>query len=230
MPPSRHRRRQAASREQRRTQPAAIGGGFNSLWLRISYAAIAVIFIAALLISVVIYLLLYLLGGGTGSADGYVEGIGEQLDVADSREHFPDTISISAVNPDGYTVPPTSGRHWNGWVSCGFYTDPVPDERIVHNMEHGNIIVHYNLPDAAQVAELRDAYDAIGQTTAWGVARPYDRIPAGTVALTTWGVRDGPMNGVDQGRIERFFEAYSGKLGPEFPNGAPCTQGGVMSP
>ncbi len=229
MPPSRHRRRQAASREQRRTQPAAIGGGFNSKWLLAAFALIAVIFIVALLVPVVLPLLGGP-GGGTGSADGYVDGIGEQLDVEDSREHFPDTISISAVNPDGYTVPPTSGRHWNGWVSCGFYTDPVPDERIVHNMEHGNIIVHYNLPDAAQVAELRDAYDAIGQTTAWGVARPYDQIPVGTVALTTWGVRDGPMNGVDQGRIERFFEAYSGKLGPEFPNGAPCTQGGVMSP
>ena len=229
MPPSRHRRRQAASREQRRTQPVATGGGFNSKWLLAAFALIAVVFIVALLVPVVLPLLGGP-GGGTGSADGYVEGIGEQLDVAESREHFPDTISISAVNPDGYTVPPTSGRHWNGWVQCGFYTDPVPDERIVHNMEHGNIIVHYNLPDAAQVAELRDAYDAIGQTTAWGVARPYDQIPVGTVALTTWGVMDGPINGVDQERIERFFEAYSGKLGPEFPNGAPCTQGGVMSP
>ena len=229
MPPSRHRRRSAASREQRRTQPVATGGGFNSPWLRIAYAAIAVIFIAALLVGVVIYAIPQF-GGGTGSADGYVEGIGEQLEVADSRQHFPDTISITAVNPDGYTVPPTSGPHWDGWVSCGFYTAPVPDERIVHNMEHGNIIVHYNLPDAAQMAELRDAYDAIGQTSTWGVARPYDQIPAGTVALTTWGVRDGPMDGVDAARLERFFEAYSGKLGPEFPNGAPCTQGGVMSP
>lgn len=229
MPPSRHRRRSAASREQRRTQPVATGGGFNSKWLLAAFAIIAIIFVVALLVPVVLPLLGNP-GGGTGSADGYVEGIGEQLEVGDSQQHFPDTISITAVDPDGYTVPPTSGPHWDGWVRCGFYTDPVPDERIVHNMEHGNIIVHYNLPDAAQVAELRDAYDAIGQTGVWGVARPYDQIPAGTVALTTWGVRDGPMDGVDAARLERFFEAYSGKLGPEFPNGAPCTQGGVMSP
>ena len=229
MPPSRHRRRRAASREQRRTQPIASGGGFNSLWLRIAYAAIAVIFIGALLIGIVIYAI-PLGGGGTGSADGYVDGVGEQLAVPDDRGHFPDTLSITAVNPDGYTVPPTSGQHWNGWVSCGFYTAAVPDERIVHNMEHGNIIVHYNLPDPAQVDELRDAYDSIGETGSWGVARPYDAIPEGTIALTTWGVRDGPMEGIDRERMAQFFELYSGKLGPEFPNGAPCTQGGVMGP
>ena len=97
-------------------------------------------------------------------------------------------------------------------------------------MEHGNIIVHYNLSDDTQVDELASAFDGIGLTNLWGVARPYMEIPEGTVALTTWGVVDGPMDGVIPERIERFFDAYSGKLGPEFPNGAPCTQGGVMSP
>ena len=229
MPPSRHRRRRAASREQRRTQPTASGGGFNSKWLLVAFATIAIVFVLALLTPVVLPLLGGL-GGGTGSADGYVDGIGEQLAAPDDRGHFPDTLTITSVNPDGYTIPPTSGQHWNGWVSCGFYTAPVPDERIVHNMEHGNIIVHYNLPDPAQVDELRAAYDSIGETARWGVARPYDAIPEGTIALTTWGVRDGPMDTIDRERMARFFENYSGKLGPEFPNGAPCTQGGVMSP
>ena len=198
-------------------------------------AVIGVIaFVGALIIGIVIYAIP--LGGGndgsgsTGDTDGYVGGIGMLIEISDDRGHFPDTLSITSVNPDGYTIPPTSGQHWNGWVSCGFYTAPVPDERIVHNMEHGNIIVHYNLPDPAQVDELRAAYDSIGETERWGVARPYDQIPEGTIALTTWGVRDGPMDTIDRERMARFFESYSGKLGPEFPNGAPCTQGGVMSP
>ena len=245
MPPSRHRRRRAANRNQRRTPPIATGGGFRNRWLLFAFAAIAVLFIAALLVPVVLPLNF---GGGpdAGSADGYVDGVGESVAVADSREHFPENITITDVNPDGYTVPPTSGRHWNGWVSCGFYREPVPDERIVHNMEHGNIIVHYNLADPAQVDELADAFDDIGLTNLWGVARPYnpgeELFPEGSIALTTWGVRDmwnvREVNdadnyrivGIDQERIERFFDAYSGKLGPEFPNGAPCTQGGVMNP
>ncbi len=228
MPPSRHRRRPADRRGRRRTPPVAPGGGFRSKWLLVSFAAIAVLFIAALLVPVA--LPLNFGGSGQGSADGYVEGIGQQVAVAASRQHFPETISITAVDPDGYTVPPTSGQHWNGWVQCGFYRDPVPDERIVHNMEHGNIIVHYNLADSTQVDQLAQVFDDIGLTNLWGVARPYAEIPVGTVALTTWGVVDGPMDGIDRDRIERFFEAYSGKLGPEFPNGAPCTQGGVMNP
>ena len=245
MPPSRHRRLPADRRGRRRTPPVAASGGFRNRWLIIAFGVIAVLFIVALLVPAVIP---NFGGGGRsgGSADGYVDGIGEQLSVAASRDHFPDTVNITAVNPDGYTVPPTSGQHWNGWVQCGFYRDPVPDERIVHNMEHGNIIVHYNLADDAQIDELAGAFDAIGLTNLWGVARPYqpgeDLFPEGTIALTTWGVRDTwnvrqvddannyQIIGIDQDRIERFFDAYAGKLGPEFPNGAPCTQGGVMSP
>lgn len=228
MPPSRHRRRRSA-RAQRRTPPIATGGGFRSRWLLFSFAAIAGLFIIALLVPVV--LPVNFGGTGQGEASEYVEGIGEEVEIALSRDHFPDTMQIQNVVPDGYlTTPPTSGRHWNGWVQCGFYTSQVPDERIVHNMEHGNIILSYNLTDQAQIDELEEAFDDIGLTNAWGVARPYDQIPEGTIYLTTWGVIDGPMNVVDKDRIEQFFEAYSGKLGPEFPNGAPCTTGGVMDP
>ena len=228
MPPSRHRRRSAARRSQRRTPPIASGGGFRNRWLLFAFAAIAVLFILALLIPV---LPINFGGGGQGEASEYVEGIGVQAEVSASREHFPDMLSIGQVVPEGYlTTPPTSGRHWNGWVQCGFYTDPVPDERIVHNMEHGNIVVSYNLTDQAQIDELEEAFDDIGLANNWGVARPYDEIPKGTIYLTTWGVVDGPMHEVDKERIERFFDAYSGKLGPEFPNGAPCTTGGTMNP
>ena len=228
MPPSRHRRRSAARRSQRRTPPIAVSGGFRSRWLLFAFAAIAGLFIIALLVPVVIPTF----GGpGQGEASEYVEGIGAEVEIADSREHFPDNFEISQIVPDGYlTTPPTSGRHWGQWVSCGFYTQPVPDERIVHNMEHGNIIVSYNLTDQEQIDELREVFDDIGLTNTWGVARPYSEIPEGTIYLTTWGVIDGPMAGVEPDRIKQFFEAYSGKLGPEFPNGAPCTTGGTMNP
>ena len=258
MPPSRHRRLPADRRGRRRTPPIATTGGFRSRWLLIAFGVIAVLFIVALLVPAVVPNFGGIGRGGTGSADGYVEGIGQALEIADSRDHFPDTFTIAEINPDGYTVPPTSGQHWDGWVQCGFYREAVPDERIVHNMEHGNIIVSYNLADPDQIEELAKAFDDIGMTNLWGVARPYQPVdedgnalldedgneafPEGTIALTTWGVRDQwnvrevddadnyRIVGVDKDRIERFFEAYSGKLGPEFPNGAPCTQGGVMSP
>ena len=174
-------------------------------------------------------------GGGQGRADGYVQGIGTEVETSEDRTHFADNFTITDVTDgEGYsTTPPTSGRHWNGWAACGFYgpDQPLPDERIIHNMEHGNIVVSYNFSDPDQIAELEDVFDSIGRTNLWGVARFYDQIPEGTVALTTWGVIDGPMDGIQKDRIEQFFEAYSGTLSPEFPNsGAPCTTGGVMNP
>jgi len=194
---------------------------------------IAVLFIVALLVPAV--LPLNFGGGGQGSADGYVQGIGVAVDTSEDRTHFADTFTIDQVTGgEGYsTTPPTSGRHWDGWAACGFYgpDQPLPDERIIHNMEHGNIIVSYNFSDPDQISELEDVFDSIGRTNLWGVARFYDQIPEGTVALTTWGVIDGPMDGIQQDRIEQFFEAYSGILSPEFPNsGTPCTTGGVMNP
>ena len=142
-----------------------------------------------------------------------------------SRDHFPSQMKITDVIPEGYsTVPPTSGRHWGAWSDCGFYNHPLPDELLVHNLEHGNIIVSYNLASDAEVAELRAAVEAIPLAREFAIVRRYLAIPEGMVALTAWGVLD-RMDGVDPDRIARFFEDYPGNTGPEFANGLPCTTG-----
>ena len=88
------------------------------------------------------------------------------------------------------------------------------DERIVHNLEHGNIVVSYNLASEEEVDRLRDALESIGKNAIWGVARSYDKIPSGTVALAAWGVLD-TMQEVDEYRLKTFFDTYSGAMGPE---------------
>ena len=261
MPPSRHQRRSASRRSAarrsqarrstarnaesprssapRRTQPISTGANRSRTrrWLYlIASSLIALLVIASFAIGGIP-------GGGGGDDDiGYasehVRGIGEEVaNVTASRDHFPDGDLITQHVPEGYlTTPPTSGRHWGKWVSCGFFTDPVPDENIVHNMEHGNIILSYNLAEQTQIDELRQAFDDIDLTEFWGVARPYDVIDEGAIALTTWGIIDqwsvsDDIAGVDKPRIARFFKAYSGRLSPEFPDvGRRCTSGGSMSP
>jgi hypothetical protein len=111
-------------------------------------------------------------------------------------------------------IPPTSGEHWPRWADCGFYTEDLPDERIVHNLEHGNIVVSYNFANPALVTELKDGLEDLEEFEDWGVARPYDKIEDGQVVLTAWG-RMLPMRGVRSGEIQQFFEAYAGELGPE---------------
>ncbi len=148
-----------------------------------------------------------------------------RVEAMPSRDHFPPQLKITDVIPTGYsTVPPTSGRHWGAWSDCGFYNHPLPDELLVHNLEHGNIIVSYNLDGDAEVAELRAAVEAIPLAREYAIVRRYLAIPEGMVALTTWGVLD-RMEGVDPARIARFFADYPGNTGPEFANGLPCTTG-----
>ncbi len=146
-------------------------------------------------------------------------------EVMQSRRHFPRPSKFTDIFPTGYnTVPPTSGPHWSQWSNCGFFTHNLPDELLVHNLEHGNIIVSYNFTDAARTEALRAALSTIPLAEEFAIARRYDAIPEGMVAITAWGVLD-RMMGVDAERIAKFFRDYPGNTGPEFPNGLPCTTG-----
>ncbi len=126
-----------------------------------------------------------------------------------TRNHRPEGRSV-----DYNTTPPTSGDHWDTPQGCGFYEDGLPDERITHNLEHGNVVVSYNLPIESDVQALKSAVEGIGLANVWGIARSYGEIEPGTVALAAWGVLD-IMQGVHRDRIITFFESYSGALGPE---------------
>jgi len=122
------------------------------------------------------------------------------------------------------SIPATSGNHWAQWSQCGFFEEGLPDERIVHNLEHSNIVVSYNLTSPEEVQQLRDVMDGIGLAQVLGVTRFYDKIPEGTVALSAWGVLD-TIKGVDKDRIKRFFDTYAGRIGPEKNQqgiGIPC--------
>ena len=151
----------------------------------------------------------------TGSSSGeYVEGVGVQQDLMSTGAGGLNTHVDNDQTVEYSTSPATSGDHWATPISCGFYEDGLSDERIVHNLEHGNIVVSYNLASEEEVDRLRDALESIGKNAIWGVTRSYDKMPSGTVALAAWGVLD-TMQEVDEDRIKTFFDTYSGALGPE---------------
>ena len=185
-------------------------------------AALGAVMIAAVVVVLVVY------GQGANRGVGqYSPGVGVEVDIADSRRHFSADQVITDVSADGYSVPPTSGRHWGRWMPCGFYRTAVPDERIVHNLEHGHVAVHYNFSDEVRVDDLETTLNDLDGFKRWGLARPYDAVPAETVWMTVWGVMEGPLKDGEWesgARFRRFFDAYAGVMGPEFPNGAPCRE------
>ena len=214
MPPSRHRRnRRPRNLEVPRTTTRS--GGTNKLVL-IASIIIAVLVIGGFAVPTILDSLNSPSQISLGSADAYVDGVGEKQEIMRTKSHV-DLNNDSADDDVTYsTVPPTSGDHWSSPSRCGFYRGHVPDETIVHNMEHSNIIINYNLPNEADVDALEEVYNAMdeGWRNHFTVARVYEEIAPGQVALSTWGVLD-IMDGVDQDRIQEFYEHYVGRLGPE---------------
>ena len=216
MPESRHRR----NRRPRNTEiPAPRPRRGTNKWLLAVSVIIAVLVIGSFLITIIID---SLGGGGStqqityGSSDAYVDGVGEKQEIMRTKNHV-DLDDNDANDDVTYnSVPPASGDHWSRAQRCGFFDDPVPDERIVHNLEHSNIIISYHLPNPADVDRLKDFYNNMndGWRNHFTVARPYNEIAEGQVALSAWGVTD-VMDGVDPERINRFYEHYVGRLGPE---------------
>ena len=214
MPLSRNRRDRSGRRVARAIEPVRTARrGTNKLYL------IASIVIAILVIASFAFASFSGGQGGParvdlGSANGYVGGVGVQHEIMSTKDHLDEGLL------EYNSAPPTSGDHRSVPGSCGFYDFEVPDEVIVHNLEHSNIVVSYNLTSQDEIESLRDIFDGLGgRTDQFGVARTYSKIGPGQVALSAWGVSD-VMDGVDKDRIERFFDAYVGKLGPEGP--IPC--------
>ena len=211
MPESRRRRGRSATRAARSGNAIQSGRKKTNKWYLGASIVIAVLVIAS-------FAFASFSGGGgggnagTGNANEFVEGVGVEQDIMSTKDHLPEGQSVVYS-----TSPPTSGDHWNplsGLPRCGFYEEGLPNELTTHNLEHGNIVVSYNLPIESDVQALRSAINGVGLANVWGIARFYPDIEPGMVALAAWGVLD-TMLGVDRDRISRFFEAYSGVLGPE---------------
>ena len=150
-------------------------------------------------------------GRPPGTPDIRVIGavIGEPVPISQDITHVPEGQRV-----DYNDAPPTSGQHWPATAPCGFYPDGLPDERVVHNLEHGNIVVSFNFTNPAQVTALRQVLDGVRQFDDWGVARSYDKIADGQVALAAWGQLH-RMDGVRPWEIGPFFEAFAGVAGRE---------------
>ena len=70
--------------------------------------------------------------------------------------------------------PPTSGPHWPIFADPGFYTVELPPEELVHNLEHGQIVVWYD-PDVP--SEIQTALERlVARNPGAIVAAPSDMI------------------------------------------------------
>lgn len=87
--------------------------------------------------------------------------------------------------PDNWnSTPPTSGDHLGAPIAAGVYDSEQDERAIVHNLEHGYVVIQYrNIPED-QVNQLREfVRDRSGSKL---VLAPYSGLERDGVALTAW--------------------------------------------
>ncbi|WNR44896.1 DUF3105 domain-containing protein [Paenibacillus roseipurpureus] len=109
---------------------------------------------------------------------------------------------------------PTSGTHSPHDLKFGFYKEKPPTEKIVHNMEHGDIIIHYH-PDAPKA--LLDQIEYLTHFTTAGagvLAVPNPDVPADQEVVVTAWTKTMPLAKFDEASVGTFIYEYINK-GPE---------------
>jgi hypothetical protein len=106
--------------------------------------------------------------------------------------------------------PPTSGPHWPQPADWGVYRGSLPDERLVHNLEHGGIWISYK-PDQVDENTINLLNDFAKRYPLIIVEpRSANETP---IALAAWG-RLQNLQSYDESAILRFIEAFHNQ-GPE---------------
>ncbi len=155
-------------------------------------------------------------GGRTKSADPS-SAVEVNLDEVKVYDVKPAHDNGDLTFPQSPTV---GGLHNDIWLDCGVYDEPVPEEYISHDLEHGTVWITYESGlDADDVAELAEALPQNG------ILSPYDDLRA-PVVVTVWG-RQLDLTGADDPRLGLFIDAFSeGVTAPE-PFGS-CAGGATL--
>jgi hypothetical protein len=144
------------------------------------------------------------------------------------------------AGPVTYAVtPPVGGPHNGIWMNAGVYTKPVPNERAVHNLEHGAVWITYrpNLP-ASQVAQLVDFFnkqsmisESGGRSNRYVDVTPWvDNSLPSPIVISSWGYQLRVHSPTDP-RLQQFVDTFrhSRTYTPEYgspEDGVPVETGG----
>ena len=120
-------------------------------------------------------------------------------------------INPGQGHPPYNSIPATSGSHYPRPLAparWAVHSESLPDEILVHNLEHGGIGVHYDCPEGCD--ELADQLaEIVRDSTRQGlkvIMSPYPDLGA-TITLTAWRFID-KFDAFDEQRIRDFIEAH----------------------
>lgn len=130
----------------------------------------------------------------------------QRLKDEGGRMHLPE---VNSVYDEYRSNPPTSGPHSELTAEWGFYDIPVAKELLVHNLEHGDIVIHYKELTEEETDRLQDFVESYPESI---IAVPNGSIEV-PIALTSWAhLQTCPRFSVPA--IQAFINARCGQ-GPE---------------
>lgn len=114
------------------------------------------------------------------------------------REHIP----VGASHPPYGSNPPTSGPHYERPADWGVYPQQLPDETLVHNLEHGGIWISYKDVDEETIGRLQQiaARYSVGVVVAPRAAND------AKIAVASWG-RLLKLDRLDENLVVAFVDA-----------------------
>jgi hypothetical protein len=126
--------------------------------------------------------------------------------------------------------PPVGGPHWSGAcgtspadspANCGpagwgYYREPWDAETLVHNMEHGGVVIWYNTDDQNAISELEQMAEDRVEDKDIIVMAPYPGMEEDTIAVTSWSRIDKfPISEYTPERVEDFINRNLCRFNPE---------------
>lgn len=110
--------------------------------------------------------------------------------------------------------PPTSGPHWgDGVAGPGIKDKPVPDELVLHSMEHGAAVLWYK--DDLPKAEVEKITKAFNNASGKKIMLPRKELDV-PVALTSWGWIL-KLKTIDETKIKEFIETNNDRAPEKAP-------------
>ena len=152
---------------------------------------------------------------GSGGSTSFSRGDGPGQVFAELRATH---LFDGTIHNDYNSVPPTSGPHYDQPLPWGTYTQPIPNERQLHNLEHGGVMIQYNTDDVDLIARLEGFAEKQTGYPCYLIVAPYPDMET-TIAVTVWAVLD-TMEEYDEDRLQAFVNAYRN----DGPERVPCTQ------
>ena len=107
-------------------------------------------------------------------------------------------------------VPPVGGLHNPVWQQCGFYDQPIENEKAVHSLEHGAIWITFR-PDLPQ--DQIDGLATLARSRNYILVSRWETGLPAPVVVTGWG-RQLQLQSTTDPRMLEFIRVYAGQ-GPE---------------